>query len=76
MPDKESEGSFDEAAAKAREEFAKLLGALCEEEANGGKKILDWQKKWYLQAGHKPLGRILVEFAKSYKLYKFKLGLL
>jgi len=58
MPEKESEGSFDEAATKAREEFVKLLGALCEEEANGGKKILGWQKKWYLQAGHKRLERI------------------
>jgi phage gp16-like protein len=48
---------------------------LCEEEANGGKKILGWQKKWYLQASHKRLGRILVEFAKSYKLYKFGFGL-
>jgi hypothetical protein len=71
MPEKESVGSFDETAIKAREEFAKLLGALCEEETNRGKKILGWQKKWYLQAGHKRLERILVEFANSYKLYKF-----
>ena len=75
MPDKKSEGSFDEAATKAREEFSKLLVALSEEETNGGKKILGWQKKWYLQAGHKRLERILVEFAKSYKLYKFGFGL-
>jgi len=31
------------------------------------KKILSWQKKWYLQADHKRLGRIIVEFAKSYQ---------
>ena len=35
MPEKESEGGFDEADTKAREEFAKLLGALCEEEPMG-----------------------------------------
>jgi hypothetical protein len=35
MPKKESVGSFDETATKAREEFAKLLGALSEEETNG-----------------------------------------
>ena len=45
MPEKESVGSFDETATKAREEFVKLLGALSEEETNGGKKILGWQKK-------------------------------
>jgi hypothetical protein len=32
-------------------------------------------KKSYLQAGHKGLERILVEFAKSYKLCKFGFGL-
>ena len=58
MPEKESVGSFDETATKAREEFVKLLGALSEEETNGGKKILGWQKKWYLHAGHKRLERI------------------
>jgi hypothetical protein len=40
---------------------------LSEEEINGVKKILGWQKQWYLQAGHKRLGRIIVEFAKIYK---------
>jgi hypothetical protein len=67
MPEKETENSFDEAAAKARAEFAKLLETLSEAEINGVKIILGWQKQWYLQAGHKRLGRILVEFAKSYK---------
>jgi len=67
MPEKEAENSFDEAAAKAREEFTKLLEGLSEEEINGVKKILGWQKQWYLQAGHKRLGRIIVEFAKIYK---------
>jgi len=67
MPEKEAKSSFDEAAAKAREEFAKLLEGLSEEEINGVKKILGWQKQWYLQASHKRLGRIIVEFAKIYK---------
>jgi hypothetical protein len=35
MTEKASEGSFDEADTKAREEFVKLLGALSEEKTNG-----------------------------------------
>jgi len=44
-----------------------LLGALSEEALSGAIKVLSWQKKWYLQAGHKRLGRTIVEFTKSYK---------
>jgi hypothetical protein len=40
---------------------------MTEEERNGAKKVLTWQEKLYLQAGHKRLGRIIVEFAKLYK---------
>jgi hypothetical protein len=66
MPEKETESSFDAAAEVARPELAELLEAMSEEERNGAKKVLSWQKKWYLQAGHKRLGRIIVEFATSH----------
>lgn len=65
MPDTES--TFDAAAEMARPELEKLLEDMTEEQLQGAKKILAWQKKWYLQAGHKRPGRIIVEFAKSYK---------
>jgi hypothetical protein len=67
MPEKATESSFDAAAEVARPELEELLEGMTEEERNGAKKVLSWQKKWYLQAGHKRLGRIIVEFAKSYK---------
>ena len=67
MPEKETESSFDAAAEIARPELAEILEGMSEEELSGAKKILSWQKKWYLQAGHKRLGRIIVELAKSYQ---------
>jgi len=67
MPEKETESSFDAAAEIARPELAELLEGMSEAELSGAKKILSWQKRWYLQAGHKRLGRIIVELAKSYK---------
>jgi hypothetical protein len=66
MPEKETESSFDAAAEIAQPELAELLEAMSEEELSGAKKVLSWQKKWYLLAGHKRLGRIIVEFAKTY----------
>ena len=67
MPEKETESSFDAAAELVRPELAELLEAMSTEELSGAKKVLGWQKRWYLQAGHKRLGRIIVEFAKNYK---------
>jgi len=66
MPENEPESSFDAAAEIARPELAELLEGMGDEELSGAKKILIWQKKCYLQAGHKRLGRIIVEFAKTY----------
>ncbi len=65
MPD--NDNSFDRAAEQARTEMLKILEELSEEHLQGARKILAWQKKWYLQAGHKRLGRILVELARAYK---------
>jgi len=61
----ENESTFDKAAEQARPELQKLLEDMPDEQLLGATKILAWQKKWYLQAGHKRLGRILVEFAKE-----------
>jgi hypothetical protein len=65
--DKETESSFDIAAAQAKPELEKLLEEMGEEEMKGARKILSWQRKWYLQAGHKRLGRLIVELAKAYQ---------
>ena len=61
----ENESTFDAAAEMAKPELKKLLEDMSDEQLLGATKILAWQKKWYLQAGHKRLGRILVEFAKE-----------
>lgn len=62
----EKESSFDAAAALARPELENLLKDMTSEQLEGAKKIFVWQKKWYLQAGHKRLGRIIIELAKTY----------
>ncbi len=63
----DTESTFDAAAEIAKPEFKKLLEDMTDEQLQGAIKILSWQKKWYLQAGHKRLGRSIVEFAKEYK---------
>jgi hypothetical protein len=59
----EDESNCDAATEMARLELKKLLKDMPDEESLGALKILEWQKKWYLQVGHQRLGRILVEFA-------------
>jgi hypothetical protein len=49
---------MDAAARKAEEELATLDQATVE-------TIAAWWLKWYLTAGHKRLGRLLVRIAKS-----------
>jgi len=50
--------SFDEAAAVAAEELKKLP-------AEQVKVVADWWAKYYMTAGHKRLGRLLVALSKS-----------
>jgi len=50
--------SFDEAAAVAAEELKKLPPEQV-------KIIADWWAKYYLTAGHKRLGRLLVAISKG-----------
>ena len=49
---------MDEAAKKAKEDFDKLP-----EEVK--KLAAGWIKNWYLKAGYKRLGRMLVAYAKD-----------
>ena len=64
MPDFDS-GPFDEAAEKASKELEALLATSLREELAGIKKICEWWKDYYMTAGHKRLGRILVQKAKE-----------
>ncbi len=50
--------AFDEAAAVAAEELKKLP-------VEQVKVVADWWAKYYLTAGHKRLGRLLVAISKG-----------
>jgi hypothetical protein len=50
--------SFDEAAAVAAEELKKLP-------PDQVKVVADWWAKYYMTAGHKRLGRLLVAVSKG-----------
>ena len=50
--------SFDEAAAVAAEELKKLP-------PDQVKVVADWWAKYYMSAGHKRLGRLLVALSKG-----------
>jgi hypothetical protein len=49
---------MDEAAAQAQAEFQQNLDNW------SVKDLIDWWTKWYLKAGHKRLGRILISIGK------------
>lgn len=46
----------------AAREAAKELDALDREAVN---KVAQWWRKWFLKAGHKRLGRLLIQRAKE-----------
>ena len=50
---------MDEAAAQAQSEFKG------KEDQWSAKDLIDWWTKWYLKAGHKRLGRILVSIGEK-----------
>jgi hypothetical protein len=52
---------MDEAGSEAHKEFDDLLLEKAEEVS----PLIDWFLKWYLKAGYKRLGRILVAEAKA-----------
>jgi len=49
---------MDNAAAEAANELVKLDKAALV-------KVATWWKKWYLKAGHKRLGRLLLRYASD-----------
>ena len=57
--DTEEQGKMDEAADKARVEL--------EQNFNGwtARQLAKWWDKWFLKAGHKRLGRILLAMARG-----------
>ena len=54
---------MDLAAESAEKELTKLLGS----PSSTAKDLIQWWKSHYLRAGHKRLGRILVEHSRSKK---------
>jgi hypothetical protein len=61
MPNEELMREMDDAAAQAKTE---LLAHLDEWRA---RDVAKWWGNWYLKAGHKRLGRLLVQVAKETK---------
>ena len=56
---------FDQAAEKANEDLQKIMKDMKEEERTGILELAQWWKDHYMKAGHKRLGRILVQIAKA-----------
>ena len=54
--------AFDLAATKAEAELNELKKSLTPEQLQGALLIAAWWKKWYMQAGHKRLGRVVANF--------------
>ena len=52
---------MDAAAKQAEEEFGKLF----DEHPEAVRTVGEWWQEWYLRAGHKRLGRILVRYTKA-----------
>jgi len=50
------QNEFDIAAAEAEQDIQKLLKDL---DAETVRKLAAWWKRWFMQAGHKRLGRII-----------------
>jgi hypothetical protein len=59
MSKEEEMKAMDDAAALAKEELMRNIGEW------GVKAAAVWWNKWYGKAGHKRLGRLLVELAKE-----------
>jgi hypothetical protein len=50
---------MDHAAEEAREELIRNLDSWC------ARDMATWWARWYMKAGHKRLGRLLVDIAKQ-----------
>lgn len=62
MPfDDEAMRHMDEAAEQAQDELKAQIDNMSAQD------LIKWWSKWYMKAGHKRLGRILVSMGKSIK---------
>jgi hypothetical protein len=52
---------MDKDAAAAREELERQLNAW------QAKDVALWWKRWYMKAGHKRLGRVLVDLSRKFE---------
>lgn len=52
---------MDAAASAAGNELKNMILSMNESEKSTVTKIVLWWKKWYMTAGHKRLGRIILE---------------
>ncbi len=57
MISEQEKQQMDEAAKDARKELVSNL------ESWSAKEVAGWWKNWYMRAGHRRLGRLLVELA-------------
>lgn len=55
----EQHNEMDEEANKARKELEKNIDLW------SARALAHWWNRWYLKAGHKRLGRILIEFTRK-----------
>jgi len=56
---------MDSAATSAEQELTNALTDRQDELAPGIDYMINWWYRWYLQTGHKRLGRMLVNMAKE-----------
>ncbi len=56
----EDKNSFDVAAEKASAEFQQVLEKMSPEARKEILNVQNWWKKWFMSAGHKRLGRIIM----------------
>jgi len=65
MTEEKIPSDFEIAALKAEEELQKIFDSLSEEEKKGALAVCRWHSVNYQKAGHKRLGRILIELGNS-----------
>lgn len=56
---------MDDAAQKAQEELAGWMDKCNQDQHQGIKFIAEWWNKYFMTAGHKRLGRVLLKIAKA-----------
>jgi hypothetical protein len=65
MAENEDSNAFDIAAEAAEKKLVSIFDELSVEEKRGAMAVFQWQASNYRKAGHKRLGRILVEYSRK-----------